>query len=156
MTPRGTRASPAIDGGRTPVRQGIMVVTTIDRAMPRGRPAWLTVGITGRPSMTTRGTTRGGIATPFPRIFRRVATPFPRIPRRVARTGLEGGGRLDRRAYRHRPRAPKGNDTRAFAELLIDCEEDRTLRAVLVGLLRDANRRAVPGPLGAPRATAAR
>jgi hypothetical protein len=65
--PRGTRVGPATDGGRTAVSPGIMVVTTIHRAMPRGRPAWLTVGITGRPSMTTRGTARGGIATPFPR-----------------------------------------------------------------------------------------
>jgi hypothetical protein len=30
--------------------------------------------------------------------------------------------------------------SRAFAELLIDCEEDRTLRAVLVRMLREADR----------------
>jgi hypothetical protein len=31
--------------------------------------------------------------------------------------------------------------SRTFAELLIDCEEDRVLRAVLVGMLREAERR---------------
>jgi hypothetical protein len=32
---------------------------------------------------------------------------------------------------------PKGG--RTFAEPLIDCEEDRTLRVVLVGMLREAD-----------------
>jgi hypothetical protein len=32
-------------------------------------------------------------------------------------------------------------ESRAFAELLIDCEEDRVLRAVRVGMLRESERR---------------
>jgi len=35
-------------------------------------------------------------------------------------------------------------ESRAFAELLIDSEEDRTLRAVLVGMLRMADRNSLP------------
>jgi hypothetical protein len=36
-------------------------------------------------------------------------------------------------------------ESREFAELLIDCEEDRTLRAVLVGILRESDRTAKGG-----------
>jgi hypothetical protein len=32
------------------------------------------------------------------------------------------------------------SESRAFAQLLIDCEEDRTLRPVLVAMLREADR----------------
>jgi hypothetical protein len=37
---------------------------------------------------------------------------------------------------------PRESATRTFAELLIDCEEDRTRRAVLVGMLREGDRNA--------------
>jgi hypothetical protein len=40
-------------------------------------------------------------------------------------------------AYFVRARSRSVNGSRSFAELLIDCEEDRTLRAVLVGMLSE-------------------
>jgi hypothetical protein len=37
-------------------------------------------------------------------------------------------------------------ERRTFAELLFDCEEDRTLRAVLVGMLREGDRQSLVLP----------
>jgi hypothetical protein len=48
-------------------------------------------------------------------------------------------------------------ESRAFAELLIDCEEDRVLRAVLVGTLREGDRNDLKGEdIRAPRAAVER
>jgi len=41
--------------------------------------------------------------------------------------------------WAHRKPAPHGEPA-VWAELLIDCEEDRVLRAVLVGMLRETYR----------------
>jgi len=60
----------------------------------------------------------------------------PRSPRRASprpHAARFRPGRSDRRVLGN----PK---TRAFAELLMDCEEDRTLRDVLIGMLREGDR----------------
>ena len=68
---------------------------------------------------------------------------------RAQRNGSRGWQQVADGLVQHRVSLPASNfDGRGlrkspvgltFAELLIDCEEDRTLRAVLVGMLREAD-----------------
>ena len=77
----------------------------------------------------------------------------PEELQRQLRQRLDASGRLPPRQLLHVLRLPdferadrigefwRNPESRAFAELLIECEEeDRTLRGVLVGMLREADR----------------
>jgi hypothetical protein len=116
--------------GRTPSRSAGTTLH-VDRAWPReaGHPTHTCgqdcpLGGVGscHASRRVRAPTTGIAWTPSAQPPRRAA-PRPDAARLRA-------SRPDRRVLGN----PK---TRAFAELLIDCEEDRTLRAMLVGRLRD-------------------
>jgi hypothetical protein len=70
-----------------------------------------------------------------------IDSPRPRRPEPSRWLGEEqdhscNGARTGPRGRRWTGHRVEPNTT--FAELLIDCEEDRTLRAVLVGMLREA------------------
>jgi hypothetical protein len=74
---------------------------------------------------------------PERRLRARPKCPRSRSPRRTAprpdAAGLRPGDAIGE--YWGNPK------TRTFAELLIDCQEDRRLRAVLVGMLREGEGR---------------
>jgi hypothetical protein len=73
-------------------------------------------------------------------------------PKKQLQDRLDGFGPAPRAELLHVPMLPdferadrigefRGySESRAFAELLIGCDEDRTLRPVLVGMLREAYR----------------
>jgi hypothetical protein len=80
----------------------------------------------GHETGRARAPTPGASGGPRPRSPRRAA-PCPHAPRLRPADAIG--------SYWGNPK------TRIFGELLIDCEEDRTLRAVLVGMLREMERR---------------
>jgi hypothetical protein len=66
-----------------------------------------------------------------------VKLDFPSIRRSAVCLYARGRRLPGNLAYREPRRTAR---QRSRIELLIDCEEDRTLRAVLVGMLREADR----------------
>ena len=82
----------------------------------------------GRPSSGTSTDGRRAARAVKGRVHRTARTPWSSVSR--SSRGGTAGRCSTRRNY----------PATVMAELLIDCEEDRTLRAVLVGMLRESDR----------------